>query len=1681
GRFALTSTRFVADPYVPGSRMYRSGDLGRWNADGQLEYLGRNDFQVQVKGFRIELGEVESALLACEGVAQSVVLSRRERLVGYVVPEAGRSLDTSWIIETLGRRLAAHMVPAAVVVLESLPLTVNGKLDRRALPDPDFGRQVSIGRVPATETERILADLFAEVLGLESVGVDDSFFAVGGDSIMSIQLVTRAKASGVGITPRDVFERKTVAALAEIATAGEQAVTLDELPGGGVGEVPLTPIVQWMLGRGGDFRRYSQAALFTTPADLDAATLTAALQAVLDRHDILRARLSRSERAEHGWSMAVQPTGWMRATAVVRTVPLDVPDTDRGHETFGDIAARELDAATDRLDPESGVMVQVVLFESAATPRTAGRLLIVAHHVVVDGVSWRILIPDLATACAQVQSGVSPALPPVGTSMRRWAHGLADAALEPSRTEELALWRGMLGAPDPLLGSRTLTASDIRTAEVEVRVPVDVTEALLTTVPQAFHGSVGDGLLTALTLALVRWRRARGIESEGALVTLEGHGREEQVVPGADLARTVGWFTSIFPVRLDLTGVDVDDAFAGGPAAAVALKTVKEQLHAIPDHGIGFGLLRYLNPETALPLSALPSPQLSFNYLGRLGAAASEDGDWMPISEAGLAEAAHTGLPVPAAVDVNARTTDSGAGPELAATWAFPLGVLTTADVGELAQLWVSALAALTTQVKSGGGGFTPSDLNLVPLDQGAIDDLERRYPSMVDVWPLSPLQAGMLFHAELADESVDAYLVQLSLELGGHVDASRLHRAAAALLERHPNVRTAFVHDTEGRAVQVVERGVTVPWREIDLSTFGDEGAVVELERLLAADRTTPFDMATAPLIRFLLVTMPGGRYRLVSTNHHILLDGWSMPLLIRELLTLYATDADLSPLPRVRDYRDYLAWMTGRDPDASARAWANALAGVEEPTLLVPGDRARRLSTVSREWVFDLDEDRTDRLREFARSRGLTLNSIVQTAWAIVLGMLTGRDDVVFGATVSGRPPELSGIETMIGLFINTVPVRVTLRPDDTLGALLERVQAEQAAMLDHHYTGLAQIQEVAGAGVGFDTLTVFESYPVDRAGMSEDTDIAGLRVIGVEAADAAHYPLSLVASAEARLHLKFEYLPDLFDARAVESIADRVVRVLEACGGPDVPLAGLSLLTDHERDTLVPVRGASGVSARTLAQLFADAAAQDPDAVALSSGERDVSYRELDELSNRLARVLLSRGTGPEISVAVGIPRSVESMLCLWAVAKAGAVFVPVDPNYPDERIAHMLTDSGCALGLTTAEHRPRLPGDTTWLVLDEPSFVDECAAASAVPVTDTERAAPVTLDTAAYLVYTSGSTGLPKGVVVSHRGLDNFAREQLARYAAGPGSRTLHFSTPSFDGAAFEYLLAFGAGATMVIAPPTTFGGDELADLITRRRVTHAFVTTSALASLDPAGLDHFTDVTVGGEACPPDLVSRWAPGRRLYNGYGPTETTIMSNISEPLVAGERITIGGPIRGVTELVLDARLQPVPVGVPGELYVAGAGLARGYHRRPGLTAERFVADPAGSGERMYRTGDIVRWTADRTIEYVGRRDFQVKVRGFRIELGEIDATLADEPNVRFAVTVAHRGPAGDTLLASYVVPIPGRQLDTAEIGRHLAERLPGHMVPSSITVLEKIPLTAVGKLDRRALPIPDFGLAA
>ncbi|WP_431937772.1 amino acid adenylation domain-containing protein [Nocardia grenadensis] len=1696
-RPGTTAERFVACPWKPGWRMYRTGDMARWAADGTIQYLGRADFQVKIRGLRIELGEIDAVLGAHESVGFAITVGHRGTagtmaLASYVVAAPDRSIDIGRLQDFLGDRLPSYMIPPSITVLEHIPLTPAGKLDRKALPDPVRADSAPF-RAPRTPLERAIAGAFVDVLGVDTVGLDDSFFALGGDSIMSIMLVTRARTAGVLFSARDVFDHRTVAGLARVAVRDDEAARASgavEPPGGGVGPIPLTPVMHWFTEHASSGSgRIAQAVMLALPAGTERRRLAETVQAVLDRHDMLRSRLRPAGDGGRTWETL--PVGAIRSDEIIHRV---VTDAAPGSPGFRTVTAAESVAAANRLDPGAGPVVQVVWFD-AVDPAVPDRMLMLVHHSAIDGVSWRVLVPDLAIAWARAESGEPPDLAPVGTSMRAWAHGLVEAAHRPERTAELGRWQAAAVEPDPVLGSRHLdpaidVADTVRAVEVEL--PAEVTAALATDVPAAFHGTVADGLLTALALATTMWRRERaatGDRSATTVIGLEGHGREEEVVPGADLTRTVGWFTTSFPMRLDLPGIDVDDACTGGPALGAAVKAVKEQLRAPPDHGIGYGLLRYLNEDTAPALRALPAPQIGFNYLGRIIAGPRGQAQpWQPVDDGGdfsgaeLARALNPDMPVTAALDITARIVDDGARQRLRAIWSYPAGVLDAAEVRRVAHSWVDILTALAAYARGPGtGGWTPSDLDLVRLRQSEIERLEQRYPAVQDIWPLTPLQEGLLFHALAAEEATDAYVVQLVLELRGRVDRERLRRAGQLLLDRHANLRTAFVTDIG--PVQVVDSGVSAPWSEVDLSGLDDAARAREWELLTAADRATRFDPARPPLLRWMLVTTGPDSYRLVLTQHHLLLDGWSTPLLLRELLVLYATDGDVAVLPPVRPYRDFLAWLGTQDRTAALEAWARAFDGADEPTLVAPADPGRGY-TGSRDVTGELTEEQTVRLTGLAQTRGVTFNTVLQGAWAIVLGLLASRDDVTFGTTVSGRSPQLPDVESMIGLFVNTLPVRVRLDPAEGVGHLLERIQAEQAALLDHHHVGLTDIEHAAGPGAVFDTMTVFESYPVDRGGLTAETDIAGLRVADVTGTDAAHYPLGVVAHLDTRLHLRVKYLPELFDRDAPAAILRRILRVLDLfAADPDRPLGRLDPLFPAEYRELLSVSGDPAVTERVLPDLLA--AGRDPAAVAVVCGDRLWTYRELDAESNRLARCLIARGAGPETGVAVGLPRSVESVLAIWAVARSGAAFVPVDPAYPAGRIDHMLADSGVTVGITSAQWRDRLPGRARWLVLDEPVTAAEIAATAAAPVTDAERTLPVRADQVAYVIYTSGSTGVPKGVMVSHRGLANLVAEQQSRFGIGPATRVLHAASPSFDAAVLEQLCAFASGGQLVIAPPDAYGGAELSRILRRERVTHAALTPTVLGTIDPAGLECLETVALGGEVPSPELVSQWAPGRTLVNTYGPAEATVETDATAPLAADAAVTIGGPIRGVGQVVLDTWLRPVPVGIVGELYLAGPGLARGYRNRTGTTAARFVADPfAGPGRRMYRTGDLVRWSRQPdgrlALEYVGRADSQVKIRGFRIELGEVEAALRACPGVARAAAAVHRDPVTGDRLIGYLVPERGAEIDPATILAGAGERLASHMVPAHAMALDALPLTATGKLDRAALPAPDFAAA-
>ncbi|MFF5257090.1 amino acid adenylation domain-containing protein [Streptomyces leeuwenhoekii] len=1692
-RAALTAERFVADPYGPaGSRMYRTGDLARRRADGTLEFAGRADDQMKIRGFRIEPGEIQTALISCPGVGRAVAAVRedqpgRRRLVGYVTPAPGTpaaELDTGRIRARLAELLPEHMVPSALVVLDRIPLTVNGKVDHAALPAV---RPAAPGtaRRPGGTREELLCQVVSDVLAVPDVGVDDNFFALGGDSITALQVASRARAAGLVVTPRDLFRHQTVA---ELAAAVHQAAPRDDRRReDGVGAVPATPVMRWLAQRRGPLTHLNQSVLLTVPA-LGEEALVAAVQSLLDHHDALRATLA-GGATTLTWALKVAPPGAFPAGERVRRVDITAHPDDSPR--LAALLAREGAAARDRLDPETGSMLQAVWFD--AGPRRPGRLLLVAHHLVVDGVSWRILVPDLAQAWQSAARGDGTRLAPVGTSLRRWSQLLLAEAQNPERAAELDLWTGMLDGGDPRIGARPLDpARDTRgTAEhLTATLPADLTDALLTSVPETLQVRMNELLLTALTLAVADWRERHGWSTDRTvLLDVEGHGREE-IADEIDLSRTVGWFTSLFPLRLDPGEVDPGQALAGRATPADALKRIKSRLRELPDNGLGYGLLRYLNPDTAGVLAPYGAPQVGYNYLGRMNGGALDGQSPAPTGwsvstdlAAGV-DPSDGGLPFAHALELTAAVRDLADGPRLSVACAWPAALFPAEQVQDLLDTWLRALRALADRAGGpGAGGLVPADLPLVSVTQEEIDAWEAEPDGVEDVLPLSPLQEGLFFHALYAGTGPDVYTMQTTLDLTGPLDAAALRAAGQAVLDRHPNLRAAFRHRGRGDSVQIIPRRAELPWTEVDLSHLDEPARQAEAARLTDDARTRRFDLARPPLIRFTLIRLGEDRHRLLILKHHILLDGWSVPLFLRDLVALYR-HGDRAALGPVVPYRGYLDWLSRQDHAATEAAWREALAGIQEPTLLA-GTEAGPPAEMPRNVARDLPASLTTALQEQAARSATTVNTFLQGAWAVLAGRLLGRDDVVFGTTVSGRPPEIPGIESILGLFINTVPVRIRLRLGETWQELTARIQHEQTALSAHHQLGLARIQQIAGVGDLFDTLVVYENFPAPPSGEPADT---GLTARAREGRAAAHYPLALIANmTPAGLRLRLEYRPELLARERAEELLDRLVRVLEqVTGDPRLPVARIDVLDPAERQQLL--EGWNGdaftpAAARpaTIPARFADAVARGPEDTAIRHHGHRLTYRELDQRANRLARLLGDLGVGRETRVAVLLERGVDLIVAVLAVLKAGAVYVPLEPGTPQRRQRLLVAQTAAPVLLT---HDALTPAWTA-----EPDAGIRVVALDSDPRLPGQDATAPGTDVApgqlAYVIYTSGSTGTPKGVAVTHQNVVELAADRW--WDLDTRHRVLFHSPHAWDASTLEWWVPLLNHGEIVIAPPGKLDLDALAALVTREHITGLWASGGLfrlLAEEHPECFAGLSEVRTGGDVVPADAVRRAlraCPDTVVTAGYGPTETTVFST-RHSMRAGDpvpqSVPIGRPLDGTRAYVLSPGLEPVPVGVVGELYLAGSGVSRGYENSPAMTAERFVADLYGPpGTRMYRTGDLVRRRADGLMEFAGRADEQVKLRGFRVELREVESALTDQPGIGQAVALVREDRPGDKRLVAYVVPDTGSPApDPAALRERLAAGLPDFMVPSAFVVLDRLPLTDNTKLDRAALPAPD-----
>uniref|UniRef100_UPI000FDAE023 non-ribosomal peptide synthetase n=1 Tax=Paenibacillus kobensis TaxID=59841 RepID=UPI000FDAE023 len=1660
----LTEMKFVNNPFEEGERMYRTGDLARWLPDGNIEYLGRIDSQVKVRGYRIELGEVEAQLLQVPDILEAAVIVRddhagHKQLCGYYV--AARELASSDVRGSLADRLPGYMVPAHLIQLQAMPLSPNGKLHRKALPEPETilpGASANIA--PRTPEEKVLVSICSSVLGNPNIGVQDHFFELGGDSIKILQVISKLVQAGYKLEMRDAFAYPSLEQMSRrlkpMARAADQRQS--------VGEVIPTPVIaKFMEGAAEPLRHFNQSVFLYRQERFDTRVLRQALHKLTAHHDALRMVL---KKGESGWRL------WNRGTDEGEHYTLEVFDCQESG-VVGDMIQERASQLQASIDLENGPLMKLALFQCP----DGDHLLIVIHHLAVDGYSWRILLEDLSQAYGQALQGEEPVFPLKTDSFRKWANLLDAYADTESMRKELPYWLEIERTEVfELPKDRDETAPFACDTEVvEIAWTLEETELLLKNAHRAYNTEVNDLLLTALGMAVSAWSGRSGIR-----IDLEGHGREG-IFPDADFSRTVGWFTSIYPVVL-LEQPDL--------SLAQRIKKLKEQLRAIPDKGIGYGILRYLAADDG-EWRLQARPEISFNYLGQFDQDLQNNAMQLKLSSYAGGSMVDGRAVRKYVLDMNGAIKGGRLTMEIGYSSKQYHRVTMNKLAAELRRALSEVLQHCSAKEQP---ELTPSDIVAKNISIDELDELMERHGGntggLENVYPLTPMQKGMLFHS-LVNYQPEAFLQQISMTVHGALNIELFRASWNAAMRRHDALRTNFLILGREEPIQIVyqEREILFHYEDIrelereKREQYGDEFVVI--------DRSKGFDLAADPLMRVSVLRKRDTEYQVVWSHHHIVLDGWCLPLLIQEVFMHYSAfrKGGQPELHAAVPYRGYLSWLSGEDAEAAAAYWGSYLQGYEGISSLpqrLEGDR--RSGYAAGVLESDIGTNLTNQIGAIAKQYGVTLNTVLQTAWAMVLQKYNGSDDVVFGSIVSGRTTEIPEIEKMIGLCINAIPVRVACENGERVSTVMRRVQDQAVDSHAYDYYPLYEIQAQVTQGQGLiDHVLVFENYPLaDNIGQLGEQRAADLVCRDISVHEQTNYDLNLIALAGESLRLRFLYNSHVYDPAVIAGISESLLHVLNQMAlRPEMSVSELELISEQEfirQQASIYLSASDPNDGQTVHGMFEKQSERTPDAVAVVADGIIMTYRELNERSNQLARVLVQQGVSTDGIVGLMMHRSARYIQYVLAVLKAGGAIMPIDPENPADRIRHMLDDSRPVLVVSDTPVDGAVLGEAAMLLAEE-------AERASADIQSTNLLVKGMASDAMYVIFTSGSTGVPKGVLLEHRTLLNLLQWQRDAIPLEEGrSKVLQFASMSFDVSYQEIFTALLGGAELHVIPeelkrhPKALINEIVsskADIVFLPTAYLKFIASEKrlLERLSRSSMKHL--VVAGEQLVIHPLLRSYLQERgvTLHNHYGPSEAHVVTALV--MRGGEAFipnvpTIGKPIANTSIYILDRNGRPLPEGASGELCIGGAGLARGYVNRPELTNEKFVPHPIKNGEKIYRTGDLARRLPDGTLEYLGRMDHQVKIRGYRIELGEVESRLLDIHSVTEAVVLALDDKEGGKYLCAYVAA--GRELAPDLLRRTLGEKLPSYMIPSFFIQLERMPLTVNGKVDRKALPHPD-----
>jgi amino acid adenylation domain-containing protein/non-ribosomal peptide synthase protein (TIGR01720 family) len=1749
-------------PHSSFRSLYTTGDLARWLPDGTVEFFGRTDDQIKIRGFRIEPGEIETQLLKHKDLKEVIVIDRESEtgdkyLCAYVVPREAvtlQNLDPLELKDFLAQELPFYMIPAHIVPMKRLPVTAADKVDRSALPLPGITTAVQYA-APEDENQELLVDIWSQVLGIkkERIGIDTNFFETGGDSIKVIQISARLRKHGLKLENGNIFLYPTIKQLSPYVKPLDHIIDQGTVEG----DVPLTPIQQWFFQENAiDSHHFNQAVMLFSPEGFDPEAVKAIFGKIQRHHDALRMTFKR------------------KGCQVVQTnqgeeMPLFLEIFDLRNYTFREEALQALNEGVNRVQAsmnlETGPLMKLGLFQLS----DGDRLLIAVHHLVIDGISWRILFEDIDRLFRQYRSKDPLELPQKTDSFQKWGEQLAQYAQSSTFLKEKAFWKAMESVQIPRIETDFPAAPDDTNCRKEsqnlaVLMSPEQTELLLTRVNNAFGTDINDILLTGLGLALHTTYGLRQL-----LIAMEGHGRED-ILEGVDITRTVGWFTSQYPVLLDISHTQ---------NLGRQVKEVKEALRRVPHKGIGYGILRYLTEEQYKKEMAFNlKPQIGFNYLGQFDADLETTGFGMAVESVGHTQSEKGER------EHELEVTAMIANQQLVLSIHFNKKHFKAATIDALLNIYQSELTRLidfcVNRVNCKERERTPSDFTCKALSVEALETIEAAVKGAIeDIYTLTPMQEGMLFHA-VYDRDEDrsqwaleqketgafnifssAYFEQISYLLQGKLDIDVIKKSLNELIKRHDILRTAFIHQGLDRPVQVVlkERKVDFYYKDISENIPAEERETF-IQAFKAQDRRRSFDLSKDVLMRVSVIRTGKNQYEFIWSHHHIVMDGWCNGILINEFFHIYNRYLQNREhqLPPVKAYRTYIQWLEAQDRELSKHYWATVLSGynerVEIPKLkpYPPASRDHSYGYVykNEKVSISMNAQETQQLIQLTALLQVTLNTILQTLWGILLGYYNGRQDVVFGAVVSGRPAHIEDVEKMVGLFINTIPVRIRHTDTTFFGQLVKQAQEAAIKSEPHHYYPLAEIQSYSPLKQHLlDHILVFENFPLDQQidrsirdpGAVEpgDKPKETFQLSRIEAFEQTNYDFNLIALPGPRLKVRFEYNGNIYDQAFVKAIGRHLQNALHCIlDYPDLfqlPVNKITFLSDEEKKQLLKDFNATESPYprdKTIHQLFEEQVERAGHKIALvgyschvgtngrfiASGTRtpyvNITYRELNEKSNQLAHILRGKGVEPDQVVAVLADRSTEMIAAIIAILKAGGAYLPLDAQYPINRINYMLADSGTRILLTS----PHLVEGKALEV--EILDLEESDLSRVETVNPGSLSQPYHL---LHLLYTSGSTGRPKGVMLEHRSVVNFIyhlHENLYTHYKTSSTSHLNLAVIApyiFAGSVKQVFTSLVFGHALFIVPDECrFDGERLATFFKENTIHITDATPAHIRLLVEAyrhredkqcGVRHFN---ISADVLPKQLVSEFLneleePKPDLANLYGPTECCVDATAYriDPAEVESlcSVPIGAPMANTSVYVLNRHQEPVPVGVIGEIHISGHGVARGYLNDPELTAEKFNQDFQDDQDYqdekekekrggkysftslslypstpLYRTGDLGRWLPGGRLEFFGRKDNQVNIRGYRIETGEIETQMQRDKTVQTVFVRPAQEENGETVLCAYIVSKDSTTLTPSQWREYLSKELPHYMIPSYFIQVQAIPFTPAGKVDLKALPQPE-----